>query len=985
MKMRSCHWVVFANLLVATHVAQAEAPHLVRDIRTTAADPADSDPTWLGILGNQYLFAAQDEKSQGLWITNGDPTGTRLLRRFGAVGGASAKLGGRLFFLATDDVHGQQLWSTDGSTEGTWLHDELVPGPRWSAWKLIGVMGSQLVFIAKDADDVKFVLVTDGSAAGTLTISQTSGETQLIDGKLYFDHQGRLYSSDGSIGGTRVFADPLNVVAGSDCCGPRKYHKVGSQLFFESSLGLAVADDTTNTISLVKTSSGAQIYARQYAEELDGTLVFLGSDGSPDVSPVSAPMRLWRTDGTPGGTLPISPALTERLVSVDYQQVFGKIGDRIVYSMFAGYVEYSIRMQLWTWDGANLQHIKDIVEPHLPAQETGTPNVQLYEGPKIGNLIYFQMVPALNSQETWRTDGTPEGTFKTSLPVGRLGMAAGDDQVAYFSNDRGALCRYEAALDRTSVLVSGKGFSSSNILSPSHFLFGASDSTVGVEPWVSDGSGSGTQLLKNVARESGPSSSPTNFVSFGGLLAFIADGDSGGTQIWVSDGTESGTRVVSSVDTWQQRDQILVTLNGALYWIDDITGLKRLGSPDGVVETLADLERTSQKTAIMGGRLYFAAADNGQIGNELWSTDGTKAGTINVADIATVGESGGNRDSYPGEITASGNRIFFRATGSAAAQTNGSELWVTDGTAAGTRLVADIVPGPKSSVPFDLVAFTGGVFFSAEDEDHGRELWKSDGTADGTVLVADIAPGPVSSNATPIGMLNGKLLFRVRLQEETQLWTSDGTSAGTLRLGTLTIAPDARVFVNGNFAYFPVSDASGLEPWVSDGTAAGTHLLKDIEPAGSSDPEEFANFNGTTMFIAGDPVFGRQLWSTDGTTAGTVVVGSIPSAPIIRYVPPIVGYTPHDITGLGVGSKYFFIAADAATGMELYVTGADDPPPPSGGGSNPPPAGNHSGGGGGSLGPTELLVFLLIALASAAARQRTRRPERVVLLHSRRH
>jgi ELWxxDGT repeat protein len=62
-------------------------------------------------------------------------------------------------------------------------------------------------------------------------------------------------------------------------------------------------------------------------------------------------------------------------------------------------------------------------------------------------------------------------------------------------------------------------------------------------------------------------------------------------------------------------------------------------------------------------------------------------------------------------------------------QTNGYELWKSDGTAAGTVLVKDIYPGGDSSWPSSLTEAGGHVFFTADDGVHGDELWTSwDGT-----------------------------------------------------------------------------------------------------------------------------------------------------------------------------------------------------------------------------------------------------------------
>jgi ELWxxDGT repeat protein len=93
--------------------------------------------------------------------------------------------------------------------------------------------------------------------------------------------------------------------------------------------------------------------------------------------------------------------------------------------------------------------------------------------------------------------------------------------------------------------------------------------------------------------------------------------------------------------------------------------------------------------------------------------------------------------SYPSFLTNVGDVIFFAATDDA----HGTELWMSNGTKAGTRLVADIFPGPESSFPTDLVNMNGKLYFSAADDNNGFELWTSDGTKTGTKLVADIAPG----------------------------------------------------------------------------------------------------------------------------------------------------------------------------------------------------------------------------------------------------
>jgi len=103
-------------------------------------------------------------------------------------------------------------------------------------------------------------------------------------------------------------------------------------------------------------------------------------------------------------------------------------------------------------------------------------------------------------------------------------------------------------------------------------------------------------------------------------------------------------------------------------------------------------------------------------------------------------------------------RVFFQASDGI----HGLELWVTDGTVAGTHMVADIAPGAGASNPQNFFAFNNSVFFKADDAVHGGELWKSDGTT--ASLFKDInTVSPTASNSSnpqEFAIVNGTLFFQ---------------------------------------------------------------------------------------------------------------------------------------------------------------------------------------------------------------------------------
>ncbi len=312
------------------------------------------------------------------------------------------------------------------------------------------------------------------------------------------------------------------------------------------------------------------------------------------------------------------------------------------------------------------------------------------------------------------------------------------------------------------------------------------------------------------------------------------------------------------------------TLPVGIYWNVRATGNVRCGRAKQVgrayLRNPGKLGSFPDQLTDVGGTLFFVARD-GKHGYELRCSDGTGVGTKLVRAIVP---GSGNPDRwgnnpYLNQLTNVGGTLFFVADDG----THGAELWRSDGTWAGTKLVRDIVPGFGSSDPSGLTNVGGTLFFVADDGVHGYELWRSDGTAQGTRLV----PGTDAGGASSLTNVGGTLFFVA--DDGThgdELWRSDGTAGGTtivrdIRPGTASSSPAELTNVAGTLFFSAIDDshgsaATGGELWSSDGTAAGTKLVRDIYPGDwGSGPDRLIDVSGTLFFSADDGTHGRELWN----------------------------------------------------------------------------------------------------------------------------
>lgn len=457
-------------------------------------------------------------------------------------------------------------------------------------------------------------------------------------------------------------------------------------------------------------------------------------------------------------------------------------------------------------------------------------------------------------------------------------------------------------------------------------LFTADNLTNGRELWVTDGTTTGTRLLKDIYAGS-TTSSPSSFLSLSNGRALFAASDSGttGRELWVTDGTAAGTKLFKDLNpggansspqnlTMMRNGKIVFNTsdsvsNGNL-WVSDgtATGTVKIANIFGA----SNGNTLGQFTPFGANKLIFTAYDfNGSNGAVMWITNGSAAGSVMLKAFGP--------GDFPGYLTDLGNgKMIFGAF----QQASGYEMWVTGGTAGTTQLLKDINPdggyGFRPSGGATPIALGNGrAIFRANDGTHGDELWTTDGTAAGTKMLADIAVGANGSNPANFYALgNGKALFAASNGTSfSLLYITNGTTAGTKLLKDLGVGvngapsnfyqlPNGKVLFNG------VTQANGAELWITDGTAAGTKLLKDTVPGSQgSGVGGFAALSGNKVVFSAD----GELWVSDGTAAGTKLV--------LDITPGLQDKSfPAQFTSLGDGRVTFVFGFDRTNGQELWVT-----------------------------------------------------------------
>jgi len=634
-------------------------------------------------------------------------------------------VGDRMYFTADAGGFGRELWQTDGTPQGTTLVKDINPGPGSSNPGQLTANGNLLYFTVPGTNSTAHLWRSNGTAAGTfqLDTSLTRFDSFVgLGGVLYFGGAGpgndtEFWKTDGTPAGTievkqinhiPSFFGPLNVVNG---------------------LVQFYAQDDNRQLNLWQsdgTAEGTQIIAA-------GLTGYPNNGGSPDPNDLGTVdghsffLRgdtVWTSDGTTQGTVPLKT--------------------------FAPFQRLIVIANYWP-----------APVPHASFQ----------------HKLFFVADDGQTGFELWQSDGTPAGT-------------------TLFDDLSSGSVSASAPLPGASILpFPGEG--------PPGELTTANGKLFFTEPvylwhsdlWVTDPSSNSAQDI--YAINGGGQDAVFGLTAVGNRVFLGRSvGDGLSDDLGVTDGTLAGTQILVSIPQFRRIDK----LNGrALFRGENTVLWSSDGSNAGTVPLAARLgELDPAEPVISGPVAFFSTEDQG--GFALWKTDGSTAGTVKIAPLP-----GNPGSAYVFSMRSIAGGVTFAIHD----YTTGTDTnWVSDGTAAGTHpVVTPPVPPPSTTG----VVYNGRTYYAGDDGVHGVELISTDGTAAGTHLVADINPGPGSSNPTSLTITRGLLYFNAyRPDIGNELWSTDGTAAGTrlvqdLYPGPGSSNPQQITDVNGTL-YFVASD-----------------------------------------------------------------------------------------------------------------------------------------------------------------------------------
>ncbi|MEO8196759.1 MAG: hypothetical protein ABI689_08560 [Thermoanaerobaculia bacterium] len=788
------------------------------------------------------LFVQQntDDFLTDIWSTDGTAAGTRRIASL-ELGSTPAATSGEslLYFSALntgDPRHqAQELWVTDGTSSGTRMLTHFTPENSLSACTLQPrIVGDELLFCASASPAGTQVWRSDGTSAGTFPLSAFGNsypfaydaytvEATKLSGNYYF----LGYDEDNTYSLWRSEGTPGAAVRVRRIAGPGEYlsqapwlEQVGHRLVFwgfDHGWKPFASDGTAaGTFPLAETCAGTCPPFAGSAGVVGNRLLFVALDEAQH-------HQLWMTRGTAASTFPLGDDVQD-IDDGNYRELLGTaVGGGWLFPAR----DNSTGFEPWVADPArpfSAHRLRDLV--------LDTPGIALYDIDIRGSEIAFSTRTdfAWGDYGVFRSDGTAAGTVE----IARTHRCS---------------CGLVCSTPPADVLPASGGV-----------LFEDPEEceSFSIRSWVR----STGEIVRLFADPDGPRPGYARLYPLGDEALIFLHHSGADTEIWRSDGTEAGTTLALAAARGVERWPLTRLGTGVLLRTADSEGLG-LAYFDAEQNTSRDLHRfpggtyLEDNAAVAGASAYLPTHDP----DEIWRTDGTADGTLRLMTL-------------PAEHAVASS--FFDWNGRALFAINfwqtGLQLWTSDGSAAGTLELKTFRSAWYGLTDFGPIDARALFAIQSQDPDTGRfdsELWETDGTTPGTRLLGSLRRDERAAYVDHFLSSSVGLFFETRDEDDaTTLWSTSGTLDGTRVLWTNPARPDGNVppplqsvAFGAGIVFTQATAEHGLELAVSDGTADGTRLLVDLRPGpDSSSPLDLVLATGRLYFTADDGIHGRELW-----------------------------------------------------------------------------------------------------------------------------
>lgn len=815
------------------------------------------------VLNGKLIFPAGDyDHGIEVWAHDPNNGSFELLKDCLAGSVSSAPVNFTLsnnyvFFEAKDSNTVYQLWRTDGTPQGTiQLSQFSFTANSANAFKLTAITGG-IFFVADDGSHGLEIWSSDGSISNTKMVADISPGTDSsfgvnsiiqaipVAGKYYFSANtaatgNELWVTDGTTAGTTIAVD---IVPGTTSSNPLFMTAFNGKILFVAGTpaeGLEpwISDGTTIGTELLRNISGGSGNSQISSFLVAGTKAYFYAKASSEA-------QIYETDGTPTNTVLASSidggfATTAAMFYTSNGLIF-HMGMRVSPATF----------------GLHAYNVSSTVNTFLLAATAG----YLMDAKEMGGFLYVRLLTITEGVELFKIDLT---TLAVSL---------------------------------VKDINPGIGFGLGSILNvnAAKLLIMATDGTSGYDLWETDGTGPGTNKVKDMLAGSLVANNTRlswfNNLKIGSYFYFYYSVPNDLTRMWRSDGTTGGTTALPLSPA---------TVTNLYY------------SDVGFVTSFSD------KLIIKSLTVDY--------GHELWSLNSTNSALGLLKDISNTINT--LMAAHIQNFFVFQNKLFFNAID----PVNGETLWSSDGTAAGTQMALDTVVGAQTGSPQNVVpfaSFNNNLYFRAHDNTNGNEIWTSNGSVGSGSVLKDISAGTLSTSLEMSNTveINGKLLMALNTATNgAEIWETNGTAGTTNLLKEINAAAASGLSTLGltgatvgNEHYFSATDGTtGFELWKTNGTSAGTVFVKDINPGPTSSLiKAFAALDGKFVFAASDGVAGQELWVSDGTATGTVLLMDIDPGSPSGLVSPYLAFVPFTMNGKKTA---LFFARNALSGSEPWIT-----------------------------------------------------------------